>query len=210
MEKILDLVVSGVKNGDIVVVLVIFVVALLFNAGNILRYFENRRVSRIQFVTESLASPFVTGCTKEFLGRFLEQEYFTMTTGVRLEKEARESLIDLHGKAKGELKFKHFKRAIPYTSYKNGCLNVKIGVLSWIGAFYNLVIGVGSSLLGFILFIIPAFGKPDIPQILSIYGLAAFLVGFGWVMLMQLLPVISARHVEKLIGKLKAEVKTSE
>ena len=76
--------------------------------------------------------------------------------------------------------------------------------------FYNLVVGLGSVIFGLLLFIAPAFGKPEISRIFSIYGMGVFLVGFGCVILMQALPVVSAKHVRNLIRKLKAEVKTSE
>mgnify|MGYP001165984246 CR=1 FL=1 len=209
MEKILELVASGIKERDIFTVLIIFVVALVFNAGNILRYFENRRASRIQLLTESLQSPFVTGRSKEFLGRFIEQEYFTLATGIYLEKEVREALIDLHAKAKGELKFKHFKRAVPFISYQGGELYVKIDVFSWVGALYNLIVSVGSALLGLLLWVIPAFSKLSASNILSMYLTGTFLFGFGLIMFLQFLPVISAKYLKNLILKLEAEVKTS-
>jgi len=49
-----------------------------------------------------------------------------MGKGIRLEKEIREALIQAHRSTTGELSFRHFKKSVPYISYTNGKLEVKI------------------------------------------------------------------------------------
>jgi hypothetical protein len=137
------------------------------------------------------------------LENLIESEYFKSITGINLEKEIREALLQAHQKTNGELNFKHFKRSIPYLSYKDAVLSVKIDIFSMFGFIYNLVLGLLSVIAGMVLLILPAFTF-DITstKIFSIYGVAVFLVCFGGLMLIDSLPIISAKYVQKMLKKI--------
>lgn len=202
MDKIIDDLIIALTNGDVMVVCIVIAVALIFNIGNITDFLDNRKKNRISFIKESLEESRVTGNTKLFLESLLEQEYFRLVTGVFLEKEIREALIKTHSDTKGELNFKHFKRAVPYITYKENTIGIKIDWFSLIGAIYSFVVGISSVAIGIILFVLPAFSSINFMQLLSVYGIGILLIAFGVLMLIQSLPVVSAKYVKNELEKL--------
>jgi hypothetical protein len=206
MDKLLNPLIDGVTSGNILIVAIIFAVAFIFNVEKIFSFLDERKKVKIQLIEESLNNSHVNGNTKLYLENLIESEYFKSITGINLEKEIREALLQAHQKANGELKFKHFKRSIPYLSYKDATLSVKIDIFSVFSFIYNLVFGLLSVIAGMVLLILPAFTS-DITgtKIFSIYGVAIFLVCFGGLMLIDSLPVISARYVQKILNKIHNE-----
>lgn len=202
MDKLLNPLIDGVTGGNILVVAIIFAVAFIFNVEKIFSFLDGRKKVKIQLIEESLNNSHVNGNTKLYLENLIESEYFKSITGINLEKEIREALLQAHQKTNGELNFKHFKRSIPYLSYKDAVLSVKIGIFSMLGFIYNLVLGLLSVIASMILLILPAFTS-DITstKIFSIYGVAVFLVCFGGLMLIDSLPIISAKYVQKMLKK---------
>ena len=198
MDKFLNLLIECIATGNIVVVAIIVVVAVIFNVEKIFSFLHTRKKVKIQLIEESLNNPHVNGGTKLYLESLIEQEYFKAITGIVLEKEIREALIQVHKDANGELKFKHFKRAIPYISYKDSALSVKIDKFSMLGFIYNFVFGILLMMVGVALFILPAFVSDlTIQNILSSYGAAMFMILSGGLMLFESLPIVSARLVQK-------------
>jgi hypothetical protein len=202
MDKLLNPLIDGVTGGNILVVAIIFAVAFIFNVEKIFSFLDGRKKVKIQLIEESLNNSHVNGNTKLYLENLIESEYFKSITGINLEKEIREALLQAHQKTNGELNFKHFKRSIPYLSYKDAVLSVKIDIFSMFGFIYNLVLGLLSVIAGMVLLILPAFTF-DITstKIFSIYGVAVFLVCFGGLMLIDSLPIISAKYVQKMLKK---------
>jgi len=198
MDKFLNLLIEGITTGNIFVVAIIVAVAIIFNLEKIFSFLHTRKKVKIQLIEESLNNPHVNGDTKLYLESLIEQEYFKAITGIALEKEIREALILSHKEANGELKFKHFKRSIPYVLYKDSALSVKIDKFSMFGFIYNFLFGILMMIVGLVFFILPAIAS-DLPiqKILSLYGVAIFSIAVGGLMLLESLPIISARYVQK-------------
>ena len=198
MDNFLNLLIEGITTGNIFVVAIIVVMAIIFNFEKIFSFLHTRKRVKIQLIEESLKNLHVNGDTKLYLESLLEKEYFKAITGIDLEKEIREALIQVHKEANGELKFKHFKRAIPFLLYKDGVLSVKIDKFSMFGFIYNLVFGVLLMIVGLALFILPAFVSDiTIQNILSSYGTATFMIFSGGLMLLESVPLVSAKLVKK-------------
>jgi len=66
------------------------------------------------------------------------------------------------------------------------------------GFIYNFVFGILLMMVGFALFILPAFvSEMTIQNILSSYGAAMFMIISGGLMLLESAPLISAKLVKK-------------
>ena len=203
MDKVLSSLIEGVTSGNILVIAVIVAVAIIFNLEKIFGFVDARKKVKIQLIEESLTNSHVSEKTKEHLENLIETEYFKSATGIYLEKEVREALIKAHLQTNGELKFKHFKRSIPYLKYKNSVLSVNIGIMSKLAFLYNSVFGFLSIITGLVFFMLPALSDDmSMTKIIPIYGVALFLSCFGGLMLIQSFPVISARRVRALLEKI--------
>mgnify|MGYP005869624949 CR=1 FL=1 len=202
MQEVLDKLIESLKNGNILLAAVVVVIALIFNYKKIADFLDERKKTRINRLSEALKCEQVKGTTKSHLESELAKEYFMMTTGIGLETEFREKLIQAHRNTKGELSFAHFKRALPHLRYEESEISVKISWFEWIGYLFNLVFGYLTALLGLILLILP--GQIDginVVQALSIVGLGVFLTVVALFMIYQTFSVVSARMVEKQLKR---------
>lgn len=195
--------IQGITSGNSFVIAVIIAVAIIFNIEKIFSFLDARKKVKIKLIEESINNPHVRGNTKLYLEGLIEAEYFKSITGITLEKEIREALIQAHQEANGELMFKHFKRAIPYLSYKDAVLSVRINLFSMAGFIYNSIFGLLNVVVGFIFFMLPSFSSEiTATKALYIYGIAVFMVIFGISMLIQCLPVISAKLVQRALERI--------
>lgn len=201
MKDILDKLVDSLNNGNIVLGLVIVAVALVFNYKKIVDFLEERKKARITMLTEALSCVFVTGLTKEHLQQELATEHFKITTGLRLEQQFREAVIEAHIAAKGELSFLHFRRALPHLFFEQNSLKVKITKLEQVSYWFNLIFGFVLAFLGLIMMVIISQMKDvGIFQVFSVFILGCFFVGVCIFMLSQTLPIVSAKKIEKLLA----------
>ena len=201
MEKILDLLIEGVNSGNYLVIAFIIVLTILFNLEKISNFLDSRNKVKIKFIEEAIKNPNVDGKTKLHLESLIEIEYFKSITGIYLEKEIREKLIQAHLKTNGELKFKHFKRAVPFLKYTESTLFIELGFWRNLEFLYNLVFGVIMILMGILSGILPVLSSETTStNILLALSMAVVLVGFGFLMLMQCVPVISARYVREALN----------
>jgi len=203
MDKVLTHLLEGITSGNIFTVAIIMAVAIVFNLEKIFRFIDSRKKVKIKLIEESLNNSHIKDNTKAYLEGLIETEYFKSITGIYIEKEIREAILQAYNNSNGELKFKHFKRAIPYTEYKDSNLSIHISKLSIIGFIYNIVFGFLMVVAALVFFMIPAFtANITAIKILSLYGLGVFIVLLGSVMLIQALPVISAKYVRESLKKL--------
>jgi len=201
MEKILDPLIEGVNSGNYLVIAFIVVLTILFNLEKISNFLDSRNKVKIKFIEEAIKNPNVDGKTKLHLESLIEIEYFKSITGIYLEKEIREKLIQAHLKTNGELKFKHFKRAVPFLKYTESTLSIELGFWRNLEFLYNLVFGVIMILMGILSGILPVLSSETTStNILLALSMAVVLVGFGFLMLMQCVPVISARYVREALN----------
>jgi hypothetical protein len=153
---ILQQLIGAVRDGNFLLVIVIVAVPLIFNFQKIVEFSEERKKARIVKLSEALNSPLITGLTKFHLEEELVTEQFKITTGIRLEKEIREAVIQAHINTKGELDFKHFKRALPHIFYKDLKLGVKISFFELASFWVNLIFGFILVLVGLLVMELPS------------------------------------------------------
>jgi hypothetical protein len=99
----------------------------------------------------AIQCPQVVGSTKLHLEDELATEHFKITTGIRLEKEMRESLINLHKESHGEISFTHFKRGLPHIYYKNRAIVINISIIEYAIFIFNLFFGIALTFAGLFL-----------------------------------------------------------
>ncbi len=199
---ILQQLIGAVRDGNFLLVIVIVAVPLIFNFQKIVEFSEERKKARIVKLSEALNSPLITGLTKFHLEEELVTEQFKITTGIRLEKEIREAVIQAHINTKGELDFKHFKRALPHIFYKDLKLGVKISFFELASFWVNLIFGFILVLVGLLVMELPSQIKGiSIAQGLGIFGMGALFIAIALFMISQTIPVVSARKVSKELEK---------
>ena len=198
MKDVLDKLIESLNNGNILLGVVIVAVALIFNYKKIVEFLEERKKARITKLTEALKCDFVTGLTKSHLEEELASEHFKITTGIRLEKQFREAVIQAHRSTNGELAFVHFKRAMPYLLYEQKKLKVKISFFEKVTYCFNLVFGFILAFLGLALMVLPSQVEGvNFIQFITIFGLGIFFIAIALFMISETFPVVSARKIEK-------------
>lgn len=202
MQFVMEILVENLINLNILPVLVIVVVALVFNYKKIVEFLEERKKARVVKLSEALKCPYVSGLTRSHLEEELVTEQFKVITGISLEKEFREAVILAHRNARGEINFIHFKRALPHIVYKDSKLKVNISSFDKVNYRFNFIFGILLSLIGLILIWLPGQIKGiNIIQLLSSLGAGMFFVAIAFFMLSQMLPIISARKVSQELDR---------
>ena len=200
MKDVLDTLVESLNNGNILLGVVIVAVALVFNYKKIVEFLEERKKARIAKLTEALKCDFVTGLTKSHLEEEMATEQFRITTGIRLEKQFRESVIQAHKDANGEIAFVHFKRALPHLFCEQSILKVKVSLFDKISYWFNLIFGFFLAFSGLALMVLPSqIEGVSFVQLFTIFGLGCFFIAIALFMLTQTFPVVSARKIEKCL-----------
>lgn len=196
MKDVLDKLVESLSNGNILLGFVIIAVALIFNYKKIVEFFEERKKVRIINLLEALRCEYVTGLTKSHLEDELATEQFKITTGVRLEKQFREAVIQSHKNADGELAFLHFKRALPHLFYTQKKLEIKISTFEIFSYWFNFIFGFVLAFSGLILIVLLSLVK-DISFVegMTVIGLGCFFITVALFMLYQTFSVSSARKI---------------
>lgn len=200
MKDVLDKLIESLNNGNILLGVVIVSVALVFNYKKIVEFLEERKKARITKLTEALRCDFVTGVTKSHLEEELATEQFKITTGIRLEKQFREAVIQAHKSTNGEIAFVHFKRALPHLFFEKNILKVNISLFEKISYWFNLLFGFVLAFSGLALMVLPSqIEGINFVQFISIIGLGFFFIAIALFMLAQTFPVVSARKIEKCL-----------
>ncbi|WP_020405207.1 hypothetical protein [Hahella ganghwensis] len=203
MEAILNKLVDSLNNGNWLVALVVIVLAIVFNLKKIFEHLEERKKSRIIKIKEALECPNVQGLTRSHLEEQLATEYFKISTGLGVEKELREALIEAHRNTNGELNFRHFKQALSHIRYKNSILKVKITWFEKLGFVFNAIFGLFLLVLGFLL-IIAMFlqlGEISISHALFRIGSGLTFIVVSLYMFWEMVPVVSAWWVKAELEK---------
>lgn len=207
MDKLLNILLEGVSSENALTISIVLVAAVIFNIGNISNFINTRKKLKISLIEDALNNSHINGGTKVYLEGLIEDVYFESITGLRMEKEAREELVKVYKNAKGEMNFRHFKRAASYYKYKDGSLSVEIDTFSMVAWAYNIVFGpviMISSLALLMLGMLPNL-SPEVNVYVTLTS-AAFFFCVGFLMIMQAIPVVSARRVRKYFEKIKEQV----
>lgn len=198
MDKFLDKLLENLSQGNVLLASVIAIVVILFNFGKIIEFINDQKKSKIAKLGEALKSEYISGLTKTHLQEALATEHFKMATGVRLEKEVREALINTHQNTQGALRFVHFKRAIPHIVYQDKKLFVKITRPDLIGYWINIISGFSLIILGILLIALNTLTEE---KTLFNYGFGSFFILAAPPILFDTRSVISARMVAKELAK---------
>lgn len=202
MNAILNPIVKYIESGDIYLVFIIAFIGILFNFSKISYFLEKRKRTKIERISEALKCNQIDGSTKEFLEEQISNEHFKLATGLGIEKKFRETIIDTHQKANGELSFIHFKRALPYLSYENAILEIKISWFEKSLHWFNWAASFLMTAFGMFLFLLLNFSK-NTPLSLKIqlFMLGVVCVLIAIFMIFQTFPVRSANLVNKELLK---------
>ena len=117
-----------------------------------------------------------------------------------MEKDHREALLKAYKSAKSEVGFKHFRRAAPHVSYKNGELIVQISLLDRASFWYDLIAAPLLFFSGLFLAIAPIYMKEiTLTQGLGLVAKGSVFIGVAFYMLIDMAPVISARKIARVL-----------
>ena len=202
MKDILDKLIDSLNNGNLLLAVVIISVALVFNYKKIIEFFEERKKAKLKSLTDALSCEHVSGATKEHLINEVEAEHFKVATGVSLEREFREAVINAHKNAKGNLSFLVFKRALPHLKFQDSELSIKITRFELCAYWFNLIFGFIMAISGLVLMVLPSqIPGANITQSLSLFGMGVFFILVAMFMLSETFPVRSARYIEAELKK---------
>ena len=126
MQEVLNKIIESLENGNIILVIALVAVALVINSQKILDYYELRKQLRIEKLKEALSSEHVKNNTRAHLENELEAEYFSLATGISLERDFREAIIEAHKASNGNVRFVQFKRALPHIEFNDKVLSVVV------------------------------------------------------------------------------------
>ena len=206
MSELLDKLLKSIQEGNFVVVAIVLVFAIVFNIKRIVDFLDSRKRSRIEKLTDALNSEYLKGGTRSLLERELESEYFKLATGIYLEREFREALIKIHHKAKGELSFQSFRRALPHLKFIKQKVNVVIDIGDKIGYWLNVLFGLFIMLFGLLLFVITVTNSNLVLiKKFSGFGASVFFLFFGLVVFTQIIPMDAAKRIKKHIEMLNSD-----
>lgn len=142
MTEIITALVNAIEEGNLWVIIAFAGLLVLFRAKSIVTFWDERRRIKLSQLKEALACDCIKGDTRRFLEGELESEYYRLATGMKLEKEVREALINTHNKCNGELRFDHFRRARDNYRFEDGKLVVQLSTFTKVWGRISAVIAV--------------------------------------------------------------------
>lgn len=112
-------------------------------------------------------------------------------------------MIAAHKNTNGELRFVHFKRALPHFRFEDKKLCINITKFEKWPFSYNLVFGGFSATAGLLLFGLTGFVEPPttIASLLKYVGTILFICLVGVLMVIEAFPLFSASKVGKELKK---------
>lgn len=195
------------EKGDFFIIFIVIIICVFFymltNWKQIFDYYGEHKKSKINAITEALKSEYITGLTKMHLEETLATEHFRISTGIKLEKEFREALIKAHKETKGELSFRHFKRALYHIEYEAGKLHIKISRFDTIAFIVNclcILVLVGADIMACTTMFIHR-EEVDWIIFLRIIPFLVIYLAIAFLIFLQMLPIFSASIIEKYFKK---------
>jgi len=156
--------------------------------------------SRIKILKSALKYKKISSKTKKYLEGELEDEYFRLSTGIRLNKSDRESffswLDDVKVNMTNEMKLLHFKRARKFIKFHGSEVSVDIPMLSKFEYWFNTLTGWGLILVSIFLILIAKFSFISAKTALIATILPLIFIFIGMFILALNFPVISAKRIK--------------
>lgn len=202
MNDLMNRIIELINKGDYLLVILVVIGAIIFNFRAIIDFFDERNKAKLSKLSDALQCEHLSVLTKAHLQEELATEHFRRTTGIRAEKLLRDALIEAHKNTNGELRFVHFKRALPYVQYQGKKLRIKITKIEKLLFIYNFIIGLVLAISGLLLFASIGFIEAETAlHVVKYIGIAFFIIVVGVFMLFEALPVFSARYVRRELEK---------
>jgi len=139
--------------------MVIVAMALIPYWIKVLKYFESCENARISDLTKALKCGLVKDLSKNHLEGELATAHFKRCTGIRLENEPREMLLQLYKDNKEKLKFPQLKRALPYIVFSDDGISIHVSAMERIFYWSNLLASMVLIFLGALLVIISILSR---------------------------------------------------
>lgn len=187
-------IISVIKDGNPLIIFLTIVIVLIFNYKSIIEFLDSRKKLKISKIEDALECENIKGLDRELLENELTKEQFKTTIGLDVEKEFREAIINAHKNTKGELKFLHFIRALPFLRYEDETLGVHISTFELIGSIINIIISIIMVFTGYVLFAYQLFNF-SLNNSIPILGLSVILMLIGLFIFGEIRHIISAKIV---------------
>ena len=206
MDKLLEKLIESLTNGNILLVPVVIVFGLLINAKKIADFWEERKQARKTKITEALASELIVGETRKYFESELVREHFKLIDGLNLEGEHREALLSAHSQCKGEVKFLHFKRALPHLKFKDSRMIVQVSFWDKLFGLLNLLMGLFLVVFGsLLLFLIGQIPDITLSKVLYVLIMGLVCLVFGLFFGAQSTSVYSAKVITPYLEDTECE-----
>ena len=154
MDKILEIIIKYLEEGNYKIVTIIIgvllLVAIVWKSKDFLEYWSNRQNFRRRLL-EEIINKIQKPEIKNFLEDELIREYFVRVFKFNAEVIFIERLIDFHKFLNGEFTFNQIIKSYRYIKFEDGKLSINISIFDWLmDAFIYYI-------LAFILFILCVF-----------------------------------------------------
>ncbi|MDD2383121.1 MAG: hypothetical protein PHN18_02930 [Sulfurospirillaceae bacterium] len=198
--ELINKLIDSIEKGNVLIVLLIILIALIINYKNIIEFIDSRKKVKIIKIEEALKHENIKGLDRELLEDQLTKEYLSTTLGLNVEKEFREVIIKAYKDAKGEVGFRHFQRGLQFFDYEDGILKVKISKVDAIIFYANAIFTVFFYLSGIASFLYGFFNFSIVTSIPT-FVLSAICLFASFFLFYNLRHIISAKIGRKELKK---------
>jgi len=201
---VLDKFIGYIESGQYFIASIVVVFAVLVNIEKIFSIIDTQKKKRIGLLKEAIANDALSISLKEHFKNEIQGEYFYQAHKISMDKFKRDLVLDAHIKLDGDITFKQFKLANNHIAVVDGKLNIEISKLDSFSYYYNMFFGVLMAIAGFFLLFIPvAITDPTVYQVFYWLIICVFLIGFGFFMILQTLPLRAAKRIRTVINALE-------
>lgn len=200
-DKLIDFLFKSMEEGNVVFIIITISVVAIINIKSFSEFIENFRSRKIKNIREALESNIITEKEKKLYEDELKKEYFHNATGLLLNTQHREKVLELYNNYSDELTFRDIKRSVRFMSFVDGNFIFEITLFGYIEQYFNRITSLYLSLAAMTFLAIPIFQKASLSQFVSSYILGIFLLSIAMFLLTQSFNVSSAKLVKKAISK---------
>jgi hypothetical protein len=205
---LVGLIQSGDSFALVILIVSLFLAAFLINCSKILDFFEGRKKLQIKRLQEAINCEHLDVELKEFLVGEIQREYFRYFTGIVVDKQYRDKLLEIHLNSNGNLPFYNFSRASSYLIFHNNDVSVHIGTLEIVFYWFNMFLATISGLFFVYLFMLPLYITPKpkaFMMVAPIYVYSIFFLALAIIFLVQKFPMVSAKLIRRELEKANAK-----
>lgn len=204
MKDIFGKILEDISRGDLISVSILCFFLLLFNLKKVVNFVEEIKRAKVAKLSNALDCRHVSGLTRDLLEEELVREHFKICTGIGVEKEFREAILKAHRFTRGELDFKHFRRALPYFKFVDSKLSVEISRLSKIYSWLQFIFALLTLVFGLLILLVPVVIKEaNFIDIFKWIGEGFFFILASIFMFTETFPVRSAKKILAVLNNIQ-------